>query len=119
MKHEWQMELLFYVFIDIYSIIDWVLESNEKIMKRRKWLVITLLIILGFIGFNMRKKERHLNDKARSSIEEDFYAKHEDLRPFWTGLPLTRSRWDKTSPIIFLHIGKSGGTSFDGAMKQW
>lgn len=87
-------------------------------MRRRKWLIITLLISLGFMAFTMRKRE-HSSDKVASSIEEDFYAKHPDQRPFWTGLPLPRTQWDKSSPIMFLHIGKSGGTSFDGAMKQW
>ena len=30
------------------------------------------------------------------------------------GLPI----WDKKSPIVFLHIGKCGGTSFDRLMPQ-
>ena len=28
-------------------------------------------------------------------------------------------KWDNKSVIMFIHIGKSGGTSFDSAIKQW
>ena len=28
-------------------------------------------------------------------------------------------KWDKKSRLMFLHIGKTGGTSFDAAMQKW
>ena len=58
----------------------------------------------------------HLVDKKPESVEGDFYTKYPDQRPFWsmsTSGEKVKTKWDKKSPIMFLHIGKSGGTSFD------
>ena len=58
----------------------------------------------------------HLSDSTPTVddklIEEKFYSRHPEERPFWSG-PEPKTKWDQQSTIMFLHIGKCGGTSFD------
>lgn len=93
-------------------------------LKRRKCLLLTLLITFGIMGWwNIVRKRatepataNHLVDKKPESVEDDFYTKYPDQRPFWSmssSGEKVKTKWDKKSPIMFLHIGKSGGTSFD------
>ena len=62
-------------------------------------------------------------EKELEKVSENVSAKHVeqvavDKRAYWEG-PDPRTKWDVSSSIMFLHIGKSGGTSFDSAATEW
>ena len=80
-------------------------------MKRRYCILGALGVTIYFLLSSNREQQKNLKVKTNEKHRSGFWV------PDKTGNVSTQ--WNGTSPIMFLHIGKTGGTSFDNSMNVW
>ena len=104
---------------------------NSNINRSKS--IFTLLCIIGLIKYNINNQEITLTKRSikgsQSSIQAQNNQHNDDVQKEVidhvvdgaieskknTILP----KWDHKTKFAFIHIGKTGGTSFDAGMKKW
>jgi len=104
-------------------------------LNRKRNLILsifTLLFLLGLIKYNNNKQEISLTKRSikgsQSSIEEHDNQQNDDIQNSFDievdgANELTENsilpKWNHKTKFAFIHIGKTGGTSFDAGMRKW
>ena len=90
--------------------------------------IFTLLLVVGLIKYNTNNQEITLTKRSikgsPSTIEEHNKHKNDDVQnSFDHGVDGAENsilpKWDHKTKFAFIHIGKTGGTSFDAGMRKW
>ena len=88
--------------------------------------IFTLLLLVGLIKYNTNNQEITLTKRSikgsPSTIEEQNKHKNDDVQnSFDHGVDGNSilPKWDHKTKFAFIHIGKTGGTSFDAGMRKW
>ena len=111
-----------------------IFPRNETIHlnMNRTESIFTLLFLLGLIKYNNHKQEISLTKRSikgsQSSIEEHDNQQNDDIQNSFDievdgAIELTENsilpKWNHKTKFAFIHIGKTGGTSFDAGMRKW
>jgi len=93
-----------------------------KLNINRTQSIFTLVVIIGKINFDISNQEDILTEL---SMDDSLMTLHDQKKvihhKFDGGVELTNiclPKWDKLTKFAFIHIGKTGGTSFDSSMKE-
>ena len=91
--------------------------------------IFTLLLLVGLIKYNTNNQEITLTKRSikgsPSTIEEQNKHQNDDVQnSFGHGVDggaenSVLPKWDHKTKFAFIHIGKTGGTSFDAGMRKW
>ena len=93
--------------------------------------IFTLLLIIGLIKYNINNQEITLTKRSikgsQSPIHEQNKQLNDDVQVIDHEVngaaELTKNtllpKWDHRTKFAFIHIGKTGGTSFDAGMRKW
>jgi len=104
-------------------------------LNRKRNLILsifTLLLIVGLIKYRINNKEITVTKRSikgfQSPKQEQSNQQADDVQinvdhDFDGDIELTKKsiipKWDHKTKFAFIHIGKTGGTSFDAGMKKW
>ena len=85
-------------------------------------LIVTLVVIIGKINYEISNQEITLTKISMSDSLTTLHDQRKDIHhKFDGGVELNNiclPKWDKSTKFAFIHIGKTGGTSFDSSMKK-
>lgn len=94
--------------------------------------IFTLLFIIGLIKYNTNNQEISLTKRSikvsQSPIQEQNKQQNDDVQneidhEVDGAVELAKNthlpKWDHRTKFAFIHVGKTGGTSFDAGMRKW
>lgn len=72
------------------------------------------------LGENENERQKHAFHNEQNSIVQrsEYQEASNTSQPIINGNKIPLSMWNKSHPIVFLHIAKAGGTSFDGSISK-